>query len=234
LTRNSYARKEKAMRKLLLTVALIGLIALPVFAQRGRGGMGRGGMGMGMLIGNAEVQKEIKLTDEQKAALKPAQDELRKTVGEAMRDMDFDAVRKANEAFSKEVASKLKPEQVKRLKQIELQNLPGLAAYTREDVQKALKLTDKQKETIKETAEDLQKDTREIFQDAAGDKEKMRDAFAKIQKLQTEARGKVTKTFTEEQKAAWKDMTGAPFTVRFTGFGGRGKGKGGKDKDKDK
>ena len=80
----------------------------------------------------------------------------------------------------KRLADVLKPEQAKRLKQIEVQ-AAGLAAFSKDDVQTALKLTDAQKASVKTAADDMQKDIQDLFKDAQGDREKMAAAFKKIQ-----------------------------------------------------
>ena len=58
------------MRKCVLTLALVGLLALPVYAQFGFGGRG----GTGMLLTNKSVQEELKLTDAQKSDVKKIQE----------------------------------------------------------------------------------------------------------------------------------------------------------------
>ncbi len=71
---------------------------------------------------------------------------------------------------------------------------------------------------------------REIFQNAQGN---FREAGEKAGALRKETMEKVMALLTDEQKKAWKDMTGEPFEVRFEGtrggFGGR-RGPPGKDK----
>jgi hypothetical protein len=147
---------------------------------------------------------------------------------------------KMQEAF-KEIASEtekfvkdtLKPEQQKRLKQIQRQQA-GIRAFQEEDVAKALKLTDEQKSDIGKLSEDIQNQGRELFQSAQGDREKMQEIRKKMETLNKEAMEKVQKMLTPDQKKEWKELTGEPFTVRFEGGPGGpgGGGRGGKGKQK--
>src|SRR5207302_1164126 len=143
------------MRKFALTLALIGLLALPVYAQFGLGG------GTATLLLNKGVQDELKLTEAQKTDLGKIQDKVTaagKEAREAFMDGDFEKGReimgKANEVAGKSLVKfkeKLNTTQAKRLKQIELQvdlRLTGLKAFTNEDIAKGVKLTEKQKESL--------------------------------------------------------------------------------------
>src|SRR5690349_6945819 len=62
-----------------------------------------------------------------------------------------------NDETMKGVSKVLKPEQLTRLKQIELQRA-SFAAFTRPDVQEALKLTTEQKEKVKTITDEANKD----------------------------------------------------------------------------
>src|SRR5262245_51926510 len=139
------------MRKLCMTSVLVALLAMPVLAQFGFGRMG-GGMDANALLGNADVQKALKLSEEQKTAIGEATKGRGEAFRAAFQDMDQEAIRKAQETYTKamtKVREGLKSEQTKRLAEIEIQaavqmNSPSI--FKQERVQKALKLTDKQKE----------------------------------------------------------------------------------------
>lgn len=224
------------MRKLSLTLVLIALLAMPVLAQFGFGrGMG-GGLDATQLLANADVQKALKLSDEQKKTIREASTARQEAIKAAFQDMDREAMQKAQEEFTK-VMSKVKDgltsDQRKRLGEIEVQaaiqlNQPSI--FKREHVQKALKLTDKQKEMVKESLSDLEKDVKEVMEDAKGDKEKFFGAFQKVAGMNKETFTKITKTLTDEQKKIWKEMQGEKFEGNLNPFG---KGKFGKKKNKD-
>jgi Spy/CpxP family protein refolding chaperone len=209
----------------LLAVAVVALVASPAFAQQGGGGFQLGGV---RLLQNKSVQEELKMTDEQKEAVKKVADEYGPKLREAFQNMDREKAQEIQQAQTKASLATLKPEQVKRFKQIDLQ-VSGLVALGREDVQKELKLTDEQKNKIKEISENLQKEMREIFQDAGQDREKRQEAQKKIATMRTEAFDKVKAALTDEQKATWKEMVGEKFEIKLEPGrpgGGRGKGKG--------
>ena len=200
----------------VLAAGLVVLAASPAFAQppRQRGGFGPpGGMtaapSAAALLRNDKVQEELNLTDDQKADLKKVADA---------------ASEKYKDDLEKATMGALKPEQAKRLKQIEVQSA-GLAAFSKDDVQAALKLTDAQKASVKTAEDDMQKDVQDLLKDAQGDREKMTDAFKKIQELRTDSLDQVVKALNDDQKKTWKDLTGDKFEVAIGGgFGAGGRG----------
>jgi DNA-binding MarR family transcriptional regulator len=230
------------MRKFMLTAALIGLLALPLFAQRPGRDRGMMQIDAATLLQNKSVQEELKLTDKQKDALSEVSKKVREAMTEAFKGGgDKEAFKTAREEAKKAVTKiqdDLKPEQKKRLTQIETQvkvQMQGPTAFTKDDLASALKLTDKQKEEIKSIAEDTSKDVAEIRKDAGKDKEKRTEATAKIGKLNKEAVSKVVKSFDADQKKTFQEMTGEPFEYKpeFGGFGG-GTGRPGKGGTKGK
>jgi len=228
------------MRKLVLPVLAIGLaifLADSVQAQQGGGG-GGGGRGRGrggfnaasqdpaLLLLSKRVQDELKLTDAQKAEIKPIQDKYQDSMSKARKAGDPDQVRDARKNAVEEAKKdldkakgSLQPDQTKRLRQIQLQ-VQGLKAFNDEDVQKELKLSDKQKGDIKDITEGVAKDINELRQGAQGDRQKLRELFQKMDALNKEAAEKVNGVLTEEQKKTWTEMKGVKFEFR----GGQGGG----------
>jgi Spy/CpxP family protein refolding chaperone len=220
--------------RVLLVLGLTALLASPAMAQRGRG---RGGFGgPGFFVGNKGVQKELKLTDEQ---VKKAEDAL-KTIREkhqqefaGIQDLPqeerrekFQALNKTvSEEQTKALADVLSADQVKRLKQIMLQ-VRGAQAFADPEVQKELKLTDDQKDKIKTIGDDARQEGQSIREAAAGDFQEMQKKMAALNK---ETMEKVSGVLTDDQKKAWKDLTGDAFEFKPDPgqFGGRGKKKGG-------
>jgi hypothetical protein len=213
---------------IILALGLIVLLAAPVSAQqqrqrrqqRGQGGMGQGGVGA--LLTNEAVQKELNIDKDQADKVKDAVTKVRdqhKDDFAKLRDLGQDERRQKsqelNAAVSEEtlkaVGDLLKPEQIKRLKQIEVQQ-GGDRAFTRAEVQKALNLTDEQKATIKTITDDAAKERRELFQggNAQGSREKMTA-------LRKETMEKLQAVLKDDQKKTWKDLTGEPFEVRLGG-----------------
>lgn len=224
---------------LVLTAAL----AVPAFAQPpgGRGGRGMGGMmgGPAMLLNSEDVQKDIKFTDEQKAKLKEFQAKRQEAMAE-LRNADMDQrqemMKKLGEEATKFLKDTLTEEQSKRLKQIGLQNSlktnPG-AAFASEETATALKLTDDQKSKIKEIADQLNKDRREVFgggQGGGGGRGRGQmtpEQTKKLEALSKEAHEKIMEVLTGDQKKTLEDMQGKPFEGKIQMGGGRRGGAGG-------
>lgn len=184
------------------------IVAAPALAQF------RGPVGGGSLATNASVQKELKMTDEQ---IEKAKEAL-KTVGTKFKDdrPGKDATpeqraefgKKVSEATTKALADILKPEQVKRLRQIELQQ----RGITDADAQKELKLSDEQKTKIKEIGDKSREEMGNIFKNAQGNREEARE---KMTKLRKETQEKQTAVLTDAQKKQLKEMQGEAFEVKF-------------------
>ncbi len=203
-------------------VALMFLVAPLVAQQRQPGrGFGGGGGGVGMLLSNKGVQEELKVTDEQKEKVTSSLKDVRTKFGEDMRAAFKDMNREKIAQIQKDMAAEtnkvvgkvLKPDQVKRLHQIELQvgiQQGNLGVLTSERVQKELKLTDKQKASIKETSEMLAKD-RPMFGGGTRPTPEQREAF---QKKAKEAGEKIIGTLSADQKKTWKDLTGEKFNYK--------------------
>ena len=230
------------MRKALLTLALAGLITIPVAAQF-RPGMGRG-MG-GNPLANMSVQAELKFTDAQKKEAaeiqKTSQTAMREAFGlfredkEKAQEQMKKAAQTSTKAYKK-LRDGLTSEQKTRLGEIEVQLLvkdKNLDLFKNADAVKALKLTSKQKEELKEAMTDIEKDSKEILEDAKGDFRKRFAAQTKINKMRGEAFDKVVKSLDADQTKALKTAEGKSFDYKPDFGGGRPGGgkKGGKKKD---
>jgi Spy/CpxP family protein refolding chaperone len=210
----------------MLALTLIALLAAPALAQERQqrpqpgGPRGFGGFGLAGLVQNEGVQKELKLDKEQvdkvKDALQKVQAKysddfakLRDLPQEEQRTKRQALTRTLNEETLKAAGDILKPDQLKRLKQIELQQA-GVLAYSRPEVQKALNLTDDQKQKIQTIAEESGKEMRDLF--GGGNPAEIQEKIAELRKKTAE---KVQVVLTDNQKNAWKELTGEPFQVRF-------------------
>ena len=211
----------KTFGRFFVLCSLAVLTAAPAWAQgQGRGfGMGGGGAA---LVGNKSVQKEIKATDDQVSKLDTFAEEMRGKQREAFQgfqDLSQDerrekmqAVQKTMQAdLNKGLAEILKPDQVKRFHQIQTQSA-GANALGTPRVADALKLTADQKTKVGEINQEMMQamgDLRQQFQD---DRE---GAMKKATELRKTATDKAMALLTSEQKTTWKDLTGAPFEVKF-------------------
>jgi hypothetical protein len=231
----------KTLACFILTLGLAALVASPSFAQRqpgqGRGGFGAGQGGVANLIRNEAVQKELKMdkeqTDKATEAVKKVTDKhadeftkLRDLAQEERRTKTTELTKIVSDETLVALGEVLKPEQLKRLKQIELQRA-GVAAFTRPDVEKALVFNDEQKGKVKAIADESATKMRELM--GAGGQGGARGARgaggaggarggaapdqAKITALRKEMSEKVMLVLNDDQKKTWKDLTGDAFEV---------------------
>jgi hypothetical protein len=183
--------------KILIVVAL-GFAALDVAQSQVQppgggfgGGFGKGGkMNALTLLEMKAVKDELKLTDDQ--------------------------AKKVDEAVWKSLATVLDAEQVKRLRQIDLQ-LKDYRAFADAHLQTELKMTADQKANVKTILEDADKETAEILKDFGGGKGGGKGFgganFEKLQTIQKETKERVTSVLTKEQKRAYNEMIGEKFEM---------------------
>ena len=210
------------MQKALLTMALAGMIAIPVAAQFRPGLAG----GRGNVLANKSVQAELKLTDSQKKEVgeiqKAQQAAMREAFGLFREDKEKaqEQMKKATETTKeayKKLREGLKSEQQKRLGEIEIQVAvkdKRLDLFRNEDVLKILKLSDTQKENLKETGVAFMKDAKELFDDAKGNFRKMAETQKKVKGLSNEAFDKVMKGLDTDQKKALEKAQGESFDYK--------------------
>ncbi len=211
----------KHISRSLLGVSLALLLTSPAFAQ-GRGGRGGFGGGLGMLLGNAGVQQELKLDAAQIDKAK----ELAEKVGEKMtaarselegleqeerRAKMMEINRETNEMVLKSIGEFMKPEQVTRLKQISVQ-MRGAMALEDPEVAKKLALTDAQKSEIQSIIQDSMAEMRSIFQDNQDDPEAR---MKKMTEFRKQTLAKVEAKLNDEQQKTWKELLGSPYEVKF-------------------
>lgn len=199
-------------------------------AQRpGAGGMRQQQPLHVIVLTNQDLQKELKVTDDQKKSLKEVMDkatELNKKRAEALTGGQPDRekmqeIQKEAEALATDAKTAtdkaFTDAQKKRIKQIDVQRM-GVRALANEEVAKELKITDDQKAKLKGVADDYQKastDLRgEYFQQGQRpDADKMTEYNKKAKALTDDTMAKAAKELTADQQKAWKEMVGEPFDV---------------------
>jgi hypothetical protein len=197
----------------------VGALAIAAGTARAQGpGMGFGGGPFILMSEN--VQKALKLSDQQTGKVEQTareifmnhQDEL-----QALRDLsDEERPKKIRELMTKmndEVKKALAftDDQSKRFDQISMQSR-GIGAFADPEVQGKLKLSDDQKSKLTTMATESREKFREIFQDAAGDFEAARK---KIQELQKDLMSKALAVLSDDQKKSWKELTGDAVDIQF-------------------
>jgi hypothetical protein len=229
----------RVLHQSVFVLGLAALITVPALAQEKLGGRPPGDRSgirddrdipvvafrgiVGGLLMTRSVQEELKLTAEQvkdvSAAVRKVrekyQDDLVK--GSTRGGKEYaELLAKWDDENWKAVAEILKPEQAKRLKQIDLQQ-GGVRNFLREEVAKELKLTDDQKGKIKGVVTEELQDIEALSREAGNlnDKEN-REALQKaVQKLTKAARDNIDAVLTADQRKAWKELTGAPFELKL-------------------
>jgi Spy/CpxP family protein refolding chaperone len=220
------------------TALLAGLVVTTSLSAQGRrgGGFGFGGQG-GLLriAGNDAVQKEIGVTDDQKAKLKTIGEEFAKDQEEArasgpgaggfqdlsqeerakLMEQMMATAKKLNDKYVPKLKETLKPEQFERLQQISYQ-AAGPAAYANADVVKALDLTKEQQEKIATINKDFQEKMRALF---AGGGAGGPEVFAKLGEEQS---ADLAKVLTTEQSEKFAKLKGKAFDVSVLRGGGPG------------
>ncbi len=227
----------------LVLAALVATPALAQ-RQRQQPGGGRG-FGPLSMLSNKSVQEELKITKEQSEKITELDKKLSEENRKAMEGLSQEERRgekgrelrtKQREAANKALADVLKSDQMKRYEQINFQmrvlgggggfgfgggfggGRPGQAPsapFMNPELAKALDLTDDQKADLKKLNESYQSD----YKDATKDLGMGREAFQKIReartKLNKSAMEKFNKVLTADQQKKLKELTGAPFEMKF-------------------
>ena len=234
----------KLVMRMILVVAMAVASLGTVSAQR-QGGGGGGGFvpsAYGVVGTSEDLQKELKISDEQKTKLKEAMEPINKKRMELVprgqggqqqtdeqRKERTEKMAKLTDETKAAVGTVLNAEQAKRLGQIDYQMM-GMAAYSNAEVQKKMSFTDAQKETVKATVEAYRKDREELNKDmprrsqqpSDEDLKKLADLRKKGVALSKEAEEKIVEVLTAEQKKIWTDMIGEKVDVsKFMQFGPR-------------
>jgi Spy/CpxP family protein refolding chaperone len=204
-----------ALTKSVLAFSAAVLLASPASAQQ------RGGMfgGPGALLSNKSVQKELKVDDAQAQKLDKLASETREKLQSALQGVAQDERAAKRQELNrtlgadirKSVVEILKPEQVKRFHQIQLQTA-GVSAFMNPELQDKLKLTEDQKTKIQALNKDSRDQMREISQSFQSDRE---GTMKKMTELRKDLMTKATDLLSSDQKATLKDMMGEPFEVKF-------------------
>ena len=232
-----------------MVAGVLAFVAADLAAQpgqgpgRGPGFGGRGGFGGGLaaLLRVEEVRTEINLTDDQQQKVQEAMRAMREAAGQGQRgpanfrDMTEqerteafaqmrEQAQKRAKATKEALAKILKPEQMKRLTEISIQQ-QGVRALADEDVAATLKLKDDQKSKITELLQARPGRGAGGPGQGQGDRAAMRE---QMQQRRAQLTKDVMAVLTTEQQAAFKDLQGKPFEMPARGpgaGGGRGAGR---------
>jgi Spy/CpxP family protein refolding chaperone len=208
----------KRLMQITLAAAIVAMAVSPVRAQQQRG-RGFGGMGTLLILTQKSVQEELKLSDEQVKKVTELREKQQESF-QGLRDLSPEERRTKMQEMTKTqneaIAKLLKPEQLKRAKQISLQvqARTGLAfVLNNEEIAKELKITDEQKGKLDEIRTKMREEMQGLGFDEEG-----RQKRQEIMKTTSE---KVEGVLTAEQKTKLKELQGEPFKGEIVPFGRR-------------
>jgi hypothetical protein len=217
----------RPLGKCVLTLGALMVLASPAWAQgQRRGGFGGpGGFGGGgaFFLRAPNVQKDMKLTDEQVGKVQSTLQSTReKHQGDfaGLRDASPEERRtkmaSVNKTITEEVKKglELSDDQSKRFDQISLQTM-GLQAFNDPSVAAKLSLTDDQKSKIREiSGAGRGQGGRGAFNKDASEAER---AEARKKRAETSLANmtKALDTLTDTQKTTWKELIGTPIEIQY-------------------
>jgi hypothetical protein len=214
--------------RVLPALALLAAAASPTTAQKKDKGVfppiGLFGSGSLTLLENADVQKDLKLSDDQVKKITELAAKQKAAIAEIFKDLKgkeaFDKMMELTKANQKVIGDVLNAKQNERLKQLELQQR-GPRAFADPKIAKDLGLSDEQTTKVREILKESAKKLFELFKD----KPKPEEIQKKMAELNKGTTDELLKTLTDEQKKKWQELTGEPFQGTlppsfFPGFGG--------------
>ena len=215
--------------KKLIVIAATAALVCAALAQGG-GGQRRGGFGMNLgdpvtLLGREDVQKDLVVTDDEKAKivdLTEKSNSKRQEAMQAARDASngdraemMKAMGPIMEKLSAEnwaaVGTVITADQVKRLKEISVQIQGAAVVTTNKEVQGQLSITDDQKAKFADLRARQQTAQQELFQKMQSgeiDRSQMPDIMKKNTQIMED---EINKILTDAQKAKLKDLGGKHF-----------------------
>ena len=199
----------------------------PEGSQRGSGrGFSRGSL-LGLLR-MEQVQKEMKLSEEQTAKVQEVVEKLGAEMREqytALREIEdrqqrMEKTTALSDEFDGKVREQLRDvverEQMMRLYQIRMQVRPVVDSLSNRYVAGRLELTDQQKEKLAEIAKDSQAKQSELYatmRDATD--EQRSEAFQKLRQIRGDADEKALGVLTAEQKKSFEEMKGEKIELQM-------------------
>jgi len=181
-------------------------------------------LGGSFLVFRDKVQKDLKLTGEQKEKLEQY---LKEWIPDAMkffekidglkreeREQELGAYRPdAQKKLAAVLKETMKEDQCKRLRQLELQQEGPFALHHGDvEIRKDLKITDKQRKQFMAVIQEMQTKIAPLLKDvdSGGDP---KEIWPKLMKIRTEHEGRIEALLSDAQKKQWKEMLGKPLDL---------------------
>jgi hypothetical protein len=169
------------------------------------------------LLSKEQVRQELKLKKEEAAKLGEALRPIKEKYQTEVKSLQKLPAKEAQEKYTdfrktilaeshKVIAATLRPEQMKRLKQIEFQQR-GPKAFDDPDVQKLLALREDQKAKIKQVADEARQEEERALRTTGL-------SYQVMQRIRQQQLEKTVAVLTKEQVKTWQELVGVPFTLR--------------------
>jgi hypothetical protein len=163
------------------------------------------------LLSDKGVQEDLKLSAEQVKKV----GELNEKQKEVLKGVGRDRLAKAREFNDtvKKTLESFKPEQTRRLDQLQLQQR-GPNAFFDPRVRQGLNLTAEQQAQVRQAIQDSAQKRAQLIRAAQGNRE---EVMKKTQELNRVTVEEIVKSLTDEQKTRWKDLAGEPYKGTLPG-----------------
>ena len=237
----------KASFRVVLALGVLTLAVATAGAQQQKGRGFGGGFGGGQqggltnIAANEAVQKELGVSGDVTSKLTALRDDYRAAQQKEYQTAGIDPQNfqnltpeqrqkmtaigaKLNDEFTGKIKELVSADQLKRLKQIQIQ-VQGSAALTNPDVATELKISDDQRKQLIELGTEFGRKQRELFTGGGS----FQENAGKMRELATERDNKALALLNAEQKEKFTALKGSPFDTAQIGFGGAGRGKRGKN-----
>ncbi|MDW8051920.1 MAG: Spy/CpxP family protein refolding chaperone [Armatimonadota bacterium] len=171
------------------------------------GRMGRWGMAA-MLLERADVQRELNLTEQQKAQLRQMREALR-AAREELRNLPPEERRQRMQELRQKYdpVNVLTEAQRKRLRELELQAM-GPMAFLNPEVADALKLTQEQRARLRAIANEFFNQMRQQFQAGGFGQGQVAQ---QLRQAREQVEQRMLQVLTPQQLQQWQQMQGKPF-----------------------
>lgn len=220
--------RTRVSAALLVVAFAVAATTSAVAQEKGKRPQGGGGPGGGSLLGSPDVQKDLKISEDQVKKIEDARGSMRDAFA-GFQDLSMEERNKKMAEVTAEIRKKteavLTADQLKRLNELKFQQV---GAVNNPEVQTALKVTDEQKSKLTALGTEYGEKRRGLFQGAGGGGQggfspEMREKMTALSKEQDE---KALGLLTAEQKSALEKGKGAKADYQlppYATFGGGGR-----------
>jgi Spy/CpxP family protein refolding chaperone len=218
------------MKNLLVGAAVLAFVSIPCTRATAQDAPEEARKGLAdqlqgsFVVFREKVQEDLKLSEEQKEKL---EEHLKEHLPDAMqffqkidglkgeeREKELKGYRpKAQEKLAAFLKETLKDDQLKRLRQLELQRDGAFVFMNGEGpIGKDLKITDEQRKQFMGVVQDLQKKVKPFIKEAESGGN-AQEIWPKIVKIKKEHEGQIEALLTDTQKKQWKELLGKPLNL---------------------